>query len=77
METFLLLALCVRNSPVTGEFPSQRPVARNFSVLFDLRVDKRLNNNRDAGDLRRQGAHYDVIVMTPLYAHKENPKTAT
>ena len=44
METFALLALCVRNSPVTGEFPSQRPVARNFGVLFDVRLDKRLSN---------------------------------
>ena len=24
-------------------------------------------NNREAGDLRRHGAHYDVIVMTNLY----------
>ena len=33
METFsTLLALCVWNSPVTGEFPSHRPVTRNFNV---------------------------------------------
>ena len=38
METFsALLALCARNSPVTGEFPSQRPVTRSFDVFFDLR----------------------------------------
>ena len=30
-----LLALCVGNSPVTGEFPSQRPVTRSFDVFFD------------------------------------------
>ena len=31
METFsALLALCEGNSPVTGEFPSQRPVTRSF-----------------------------------------------
>ena len=31
METVAaLLALCVGNSPVTGEFPAQRPVARNW-----------------------------------------------
>ena len=29
------------NSPVTGEFPSQRPVKRSFDVLFDLRLNKR------------------------------------
>ena len=44
METFsTLLALCVGNSPVTGEFPSQRPVTRSFDVFFDLRPNKRLN----------------------------------
>ena len=39
----VLLALCVGNSAVTGEFPSQRPVTRNFDVFFDLRLNKRLN----------------------------------
>ena len=40
METFsLLLALCVGNSPVTGEFPSQRPVTRSFDILFDLHLE--------------------------------------
>ena len=37
-----LLALCVGNSLITGEFPSQRPVARSFDVFFDLRLNKRL-----------------------------------
>ena len=27
---------------ITGEFPSQRPVTRNFDVCFDLRLNKRL-----------------------------------
>ena len=41
METFpALLALCVGNSPVTGEFPSQRPMTRSFDVLYDLRPNK-------------------------------------
>ena len=26
------------NSPVTGEFPSQRPVTRSFDVFFDMRI---------------------------------------
>ena len=30
------------NSPVPGEFPSQRPVTRSFGVFFDLRLNKRL-----------------------------------
>ena len=41
METFCtLLALCAGNSPVTGEFPAQRPVTRSFDVYFDLRLKK-------------------------------------
>ena len=55
-----LLAICAGNSPVTGEFPAQRPVTRIFSVFFDLRPNKRLS---EAGDLRRHNAHYDVRVM--------------
>ena len=44
METFsALLALCAGNSPVTGKFPSQRPVMKSFDVFFDLRPNKRLN----------------------------------
>ena len=44
METFsALLALWQGNPPVTGGFPSQRPVMRNFHVFFDLRLKKRLN----------------------------------
>ena len=55
METFsALLAICATNSPVTGEFPAQRPVTR----IFD---------NGEAGDLRRHRAHYDVIVIDTPY----------
>ena len=44
METFSALqAICVRNSPVPGEFPAQRPVTRNFDIYFDLRPNKRLS----------------------------------
>ena len=38
-----LLALCAGNSPVTGEFPAQRPVMRSFDVFFDLHLNKRLS----------------------------------
>ena len=44
METFsTLLAICAGNSPVTGEFPTQRPVTRSFDVIFDLCPNKRLS----------------------------------
>ena len=31
------------NSPVSGEFPAQRPVTRSFDIFFDLRLNKRLS----------------------------------
>ena len=44
MKTFsALLAFCAGNSPVTGEFPTQRPVSRSFDVVFDLNLNKRLS----------------------------------
>ena len=46
METFSAsLAFCGRNSPITGELPSQRPVTRNFDVFFDVCLNKRLNKH--------------------------------
>ena len=51
MGTFsALLALCAWNSPVTGEFPAQKASNAEFWC-------------REAGDLRRHRAHYDVTVM--------------
>ena len=64
IETFpALLALCAGNSPVTGEFPGQRPVPRNFDVFFDLRLNKRLCKIVRLVNLRRHRSHYDVTVM--------------
>ena len=43
METFsALLAICAGDSPVTGEFPSQRPVTPSFDGFFH-RLNKRLS----------------------------------
>ena len=54
METFsALLALCAGNSSVTGEFPSKAS-------------DAELRCFFDAGDLRLNRAHYDVIVIFKL-----------
>ena len=66
MEAFsALLTICAGNSPVTGEFPAQRPVTRSCDVILDLRLYKRLSiNNRDDGYLRRYRAHYDVTIMS-------------
>ena len=64
MEIFsVLLALCAGNSPVPVNSPhiGQWRGALMFSLIFT-----RINgwvNNRQAGDLRRHLAHYDVTLM--------------
>ena len=64
METFsALLAICAGNSPVAGEFPAQSQW--RGALMFSL-ICVWINgwvNNREAGDLRRCRAHYDVTVM--------------
>ena len=64
--------------PLCGEFigdrwiPSQRPVMRSFDVFFDLRLNKRLSKQRDAGDLRRHRTHYDVTITQNVYHQIRN-----
>ena len=44
METFsALLVLCAGNSPVSSEFPTQRPATRSFDIFFDLCLNKRVS----------------------------------
>ena len=64
IETFsALLALCAGNSPVPVNSPhkGQWRGALMFSLIYAW--IKAWVNNREAGDLRRHQAHYDVIVM--------------
>ena len=42
-KIFRVTALCAGNSPVTDEFPAQRPVTRSFDVPFDVRLNIRLS----------------------------------
>ena len=61
-----LLALCAGNSPVTGEFPAQRPVTLSFGVFFDLHLNKRLSK-----------LLWDWLFQTPLrslWSHCNDPK---
>ena len=70
METFsALLAICAGNSPVPGEFPTQRPVTRSIDVFFDLRLNKRLSKKSWGWWLGRYRAHYDGIVMEFCYTN--------
>ena len=62
METFsALLTICAGNSPVTGEFPAQRPVTRSFNVFFDLRLNKRLSK-------QSRGRWFETLSR-PLWRH--------
>ena len=56
-------ALCDGKPPVTGGFPSQRPLTWSFDVFFIWTSANGWANNRDAWDLRRRRAHYDATVM--------------
>ena len=58
-----LLAICAGNPPVTGEFPSERPVTRSFDISLIIAWTNGWVSNRGAGDLRRHPIHYDVTVM--------------
>ena len=58
---FALLALCVGNSPVTSEFPTQRPVTRSFDVFYDLRLNKRLS--------KQSWGWWFETLSSPLWHH--------
>ena len=63
METFsALLAICAGNSPVSGEFPTQRPMTRSFDVFFDLRLNKRLS--------RQSWGWWLETLSHPLWRHR-------
>ena len=58
---FSVTALCPGNSPVSGEFPAQRPVTRSFDVFFDLRPNKRLSKQWWGG--------WFEMPWSPLWRH--------
>ena len=72
-NVYALLAICAGNSPVSGEFPAQRPVTQSFDVFFDLRLNKRLSKSMLSRPLWRHcnarvgskanGVHLSVIVV--------------
>ena len=63
METFsALLAICAGNSPVTGEFPAQRPATQSFDVFFDLRLNKRLS--------KQSWGWWFETLSQPLWRHR-------
>ena len=58
---FRATGLCVGNSPVVGEFPSQRPVTRSLGVFFGLRLNKRLSK-------QSWGWWFETLSL-PLWRH--------
>ena len=58
----ILLAICAENSPVPGEFPTQRPVTRSFDVFFDLCLNKRLRK-------QSRGWWFETLSC-PLWRHR-------
>ena len=59
--TSALLAFCAGNSPVTGEFPLQRPVTQNFDVFFDLRLTIRFS--------KQSKRWWFETLLRPLWRH--------
>ena len=69
METFsALLALC--GGEFTGHrwIPFTKASDAELYCFFDLCLNKRLRNNREAGDLRHHHAHYDFTVTFLLFS---------
>ena len=68
MEKFsTLLALCAGNSPVTREFPVQRPVTRSFDVFFDLRPNKQLSKKSRDWWIETQWHTYSHAISARTY----------
>ena len=68
IETFsALLAICAGNSPVPGEFPTQRPETRSFDVFFDLRLNKRLS--------KQWWGWWFETLSRPLWRHRNANQT--
>ena len=65
VETFYaLLAICMGNSLVSGEFPTQRPVTQSFGVFFDLRLNKQLS--------KQSWGWWFETLSRPLWHHRND-----
>ena len=78
METFsALLDICVGNSPVPDEFPTQRPMTRSFDVFFDLRPNKRWSKQSWGWWFETPSCplwrHCNVMTLLHLSAHRLFP----
>ena len=70
MEAFsALLAICAGNSPVTGEFPTQRQLTRSFYVFIDLRLNKLLS--------KKSWGWWFKTPSRPLWRHSNDGRLAS
>ena len=73
---WLLLAICAVKSPVTGDFPSQRPVTQGFDVFFDLHLNKRFSKPswgwRFETPSHPLWRHSNGVLDTPRETHKSS-----
>ena len=61
------------NSPVTSEFPAQRPVTQSFDVFFDLHLNKRLSKQSRGWWFETPSCplwhHYITVMLCHLSNH--------
>ena len=69
-EEITEISLELTGSPVTGEFPAQRPVPGALMFSFISAWINNWVNNRKAGNLGRRRGHYDVILTLGGYANE-------
>ena len=74
---FRVTGLSAGNTPVSGEFPIQRPVTRSFDVFFDMHLIKRLSKHSRGWwfeTLPRQlWRHCNVSVNPPTNPKRQFP----
>ena len=63
-------AICAGNSPVTGEFPHKGQWRGALTFFLICAWISGSVNNHEAGDLRRNRAHYDVTVIKYVFKFK-------
>ena len=74
MQAFsALLAICAGNSPVTGEFPTQRPMTQGLGVFFDVRLNKLLSEQWWGWWFetppRPLSRHCNNVILTPAVVY--------
>ena len=71
METFSeLLAICAGNSPVSGEFPAQKPVTqKNRMVYKNRKITTKRNVHKFFGVLYKYCTHEDLCARSRYLGH--------